>query len=427
MRQWYVPLLLLACIILFPRLLKAQTVPGFCGARANTDWQSPAFQDALRSPETARTTGTPYYIPVVVHLIYQDTTHNAPDTFVTNLIEELNLKFANKGKCNRPGGTDIGVQFCLAVKDTAGNPTTGITRNYDSASAMYMYIMSRGLSTSYRMDSLICTRYHWDTKRYFNIYIVDGIYLYGSAYGGYGYYPGNHGNTIDGVFLQYMILDPKDKFYRYDIIAHEAGHYLGLYHTFEFGCSNTDCTTMNDQVCDTPPDNYASVSDTLCNSNSCSTDTDDFHTRNPFRDVSLGGLGDQHDDARNFMDYSDCIERFTPGQRDRMVAALTTTRASLLSSGTAVCNIPPAGISDPTGTATFTLSPNPFGNSVSVKTHYAGSFTVDLFNALGNKVYSTTLSGQQHDILLPELPQGIYLYIVKGATGVLSSGKLLKQ
>ena len=58
------------------------------------------------------------------------------------------------------------------------------------------------------------------------------------------------------------------------VLAHEMGHYLGLYHTFEGGCYNADCLTSGDRVCDTPPDNSvrASFSCTLPE-NSCFTDT----------------------------------------------------------------------------------------------------------------------------------------------------------
>jgi hypothetical protein len=46
----------------------------------------------------------------------------------------------------------------------------------------------------------------------------------------------------------------------YKILAHEFGHFFGLYHTFEEGQFGKDdlsldnCATLGDQICDTPPD-----------------------------------------------------------------------------------------------------------------------------------------------------------------------------
>src|SRR5690606_7212225 len=74
----------------------------------------------------------------------------------------------------------------------------------------------------------------------------------------------------------------------------------------------------------------------LCNqtANSCSTDEDDTSVNNPFRPVAMGGLGGQNDMIENYMDYGyqSCQDRFTEGQKDRMRAALTGIRSSLLSS-----------------------------------------------------------------------------------------------
>ena len=48
----------------------------------------------------------------------------------------------------------------------------------------------------------------------------------------------------------------------------------------------------------------------------------------------MGGLGDQPDMKENYMDYSrfECYDRFTQGQKERMLSVAETIRSSLLNS-----------------------------------------------------------------------------------------------
>ena len=69
--------------------------------------------------------------------------------------------------------------------------------------------------------------------------------------GGFSYILSSRNNNV--VLSQFDLNDPK-------IVAHEFGHFFGLYHTFEeslFGkdkFSQTDCQNSGDRICDTPPD-----------------------------------------------------------------------------------------------------------------------------------------------------------------------------
>lgn len=72
-----------------------------------------------------------------------------------------------------------------------------------------------------------------------------------SKVGGFSYILSDLTNNI--VLSEFDLREPR-------IVAHEFGHFFGLYHTFEqalFGkdeFSNEDCYVVGDRLCDTPPD-----------------------------------------------------------------------------------------------------------------------------------------------------------------------------
>jgi hypothetical protein len=100
-----------------------------------------------------------------------------------------------------------------------------------------------------------------------------------------------------------------------DTVIHETGHWFGLLHTFEGGC------TGGDGVADTPPEATASYT---CEEgrNTCSNDSYPDPT-DPTKVI------DPPDPIHNFMDYSYdfCMNNFTPGQNARMVALYQRLRA----------------------------------------------------------------------------------------------------
>ena len=139
-----------------------------------------------------------------------------------------------------------------------------------------------------------------------NLYIT-GI---GGGTLGYATYPSEFGTSpnLDGVVVRFDTL-PGGAMAPYnlgDTATHEVGHWLGLLHTFEGGCSNT-----NDGVRDTPAEAFGAIGCPIG------------------RDTCTGkykGL----DPVTNFMNYSDddCMFLFTAGQVSRMQSQWATYRNS---------------------------------------------------------------------------------------------------
>ncbi len=215
-------------------------------------------------------------IPVYIHVIRTGTAvaqGNVPDAWIHDQIDVLNMSYGGFY-----GGADTGFRFELAAVDRTTNArwfnmTPGGEDEYKAKRAL-----RRGGA-----DAL-------------NIYTVDG-----GKYLGWAYFPSGYASRpyVDGVIIAFGSMPGSTipGFGNYNLgftATHEAGHWLGLDHTFQGGCN-----AKGDYVADTPAEKEPAFG--------CQVG----------RDTCLeAGV----DPIHNFMDYSDdpCYVRVhrRPGRAD---------------------------------------------------------------------------------------------------------------
>ena len=211
--------------------------------------------------------GAEVVIPVAFHVISKGESEregNVPESMLDDQIDALNIAYA-----------DMGVTFTKASVDRTVNSR--------------WYSMIPGMpSESQAKKALVI-----DAQTTFNVYTASpGLGLLGWAT-----WPWKLGMSpeMDGVVMHNETL-PGGAYQSYnegDTLVHEAGHWMGLYHTFQGGCSGG-----GDKVDDTPAEASATSG---CPKN---------------KDTCPGG---GEDPIENFMDYSDddCMFEFSNGQVDR--------------------------------------------------------------------------------------------------------------
>lgn len=252
-----------------------------------------------------------YVIPVVFHIMHDYTNaSNIPKRNVLDAMRILNEDFrAENSDTNlivsefkqRIGG--MNVEFRLATKDPQGNCTDGITRTYTE-------MTNNG---GENVKGLIS----WDTKKYYNIWVVKSIGSGGSGGTtlGYAFKPGTAPTDAqEGVIIRANCVGsfaPGGVFGNQGLrtLTHETGHWLNLSHTWGDGAIATACGS--DLVYDTPK-TQGTPSGCPSGKNSCVDDTTDFYGY------------DIVDNLQNHMEYTNCNRMFTIGQAERMEAALNS-------------------------------------------------------------------------------------------------------
>jgi Pregnancy-associated plasma protein-A len=234
-----------------------------------------ASRSASRSQESAAS--STITIPVYFHVINKGAgiaNGDVPATMIQRQVEVLNRSYGGA-----TGGASTGFRFVLA----------GITRTTNAVwyNMGYGSIEERDAKAALRTGG----------ANALNFYTAN----LGSSLLGWATFPWSYHSKpeLDGVVCLFSSL-PGGSAAPYnegDTGTHEVGHWLGLYHTFQGGCS-----TNNDYIADTPAERSPAFGCPV-NRDTCTTS-------------KFPGL----DPTENFMDYTDdpCMWVFTAGQSVRM-------------------------------------------------------------------------------------------------------------
>jgi Pregnancy-associated plasma protein-A len=250
-----------------------------CGTYNPTQSEVKAMERDFRTRLAALGEFTPQarVIPVYFHVIQATTTGNTngrvTDSQISQQMTVLNNAFA-----------PAGISFSLVSVDRTTNNT--------------WYTHTPGSTAESQMKNAL----RKGGKESLNFYTC-GL---GGGLLGYATFPSSYASQpkLDGVVCLNTSLPGGTAvpFHLGDTGTHEVGHWAGLFHTFQGGCSTT-----NDSVSDTPAE-QSPASGCPTGRNTCAS----------------AGL----DPITNFMDYSDdaCLTNFSPGQNSRMNSQLATFR-----------------------------------------------------------------------------------------------------
>ncbi|MEM6830472.1 MAG: M43 family zinc metalloprotease, partial [Bacteroidota bacterium] len=270
-------------------------------------------QQKRSKSERGKTTATIYEIPVVVHVIEpaEGALISLSNEQIVEQIKILTDDFRrfNDDASNTPSAflpiaADTEIQFTLAKRDPAGNPTNGIVRKKGDRSNY------NPLNFDHKSALRIIS--YWPPSHYLNIYVTNL-----AGFLGFASFPtlplAGIDNEEEDLIFDAAYVDRRffgvnenptsfNSFGR--TTTHEVGHYLGLRHIWGDG----NCF-VDDFVDDTP------VAD---------RDNDGLGLPCDFPNLDDNLVCDTDEMFQNYMDYTNdvCMNLFTTGQKDRMRTVL---------------------------------------------------------------------------------------------------------
>jgi hypothetical protein len=328
-------------------------------------------------------------IQVAFHVIYYSTEGNVPQEQIDAQIAEMNKCYAGYY-----GGVNTGYTFVLASVDRTSNKK--------------WFTMLPGSNNERLAKQTLAL----DVPHRLNVYTCKP----GRSLLGWSYFPTSYAESsyMHGVVFHYGSL-PGGYLTPYNLggtLVHESGHYMGLYHTFQGGC-----TAPGDYVDDTP---YEGTSTAGCpeGKDTC---------------TELEGL----DPIHNFMDYSDdaCYLEFTALQDARMDAIIPVYRPNLLNAALAQSVEPAQEVPGAVAAGGIQLRgafPNPFRGETVLRYALPREERVSLkvYNVTGQLVRTlvdgTQAAGERFEVFDGDgLPAGLYFAALRAGGAVTTRTMIL--
>lgn len=367
----------------------------------------------LTNPENITKKGTTSVVtvPVVVHVLYKNTTQNISDAQIQSQITVLNNDYRKLNAdyntvvpaAFKPFGADLEIAFCMATKTPTGAATTGIVR--------------KSVASSFSFDNNYYTSsgdLAWDPTKYLNIWV--GAFT-NTGYLGWAYLPDAAGQAYDGLAISYKyfgtIGTATAPYNKGRTATHEIGHYFGLEHPWGSIDGDTDTcgsATNDDGVADTPTTSAAYYG--------CPT-FPDFANTCDNTTYPNGAM------FMNYMDYVDdaCMAMFSAGQKIITSNTLAGPRASLLNSnGCATLST-----SEVESIERIKLFPNPSSQFISISSPLVNVDEIEIFDNSGKLVLAKSKLQTQEKIDIKKLTPGLYYVRIYNKGNLLKSDKFIKK